>query len=164
MFIDLIRTTIDLILRDTNDFAEIEVELARLSGLGDSYEYRCLVIMASGLHRELVADAFSKYPVKFRYVVGGYEALGILLKEPYDALITNMEVPGLQGQSIISALRLSHNKNKDIPSILLTSGKVPSYGKKIDPNYIIQKDSDFIENLNLAVRNIMRKLEEESID
>jgi len=162
VFIDLIRSTIDLIRNGVVDFAEIEAELARLSGLGELYEYKCMVIMASGLHRELVADAFSKYPVKFRYVISGYEALGVLLKEPYDLLITNMEVSDLQGLPIISALRLSNNQNKEIPSILLTSGKVASYGSKIDPDYVIQKDSDLIENLNLVVRNIMRQLEEET--
>ncbi|MCK4744065.1 MAG: Hpt domain-containing protein [Sulfuriflexus sp.] len=161
VFIDLIRTTIDLINHGVVDFSEVEVELEQLSGLGTHYEYKCLVIIASKLHRKLVVNAFEKTPVKFRYALSGYEALGMLLKEPYDMLITNMEVSELQGLSIIGALRMSNNRNKDIPTILLTAGKVTSYGKNIDPNYVIQKNADLIENLNLAVRNIMRQLQEQ---
>lgn len=159
VFIDLLRTTIDLIRNDVADFAEVEAELERLSGLGVIYEFKCMVIMASELHRKLVLSAFDKYPIKFRFETNGYDALGILLKEPYDILITNMEVSDLQGLPVISALRVSNSQNKDIPSILLTSGKVASLGKKIAPNYIVQKNADLIENLNLAVRNIMQQLQ-----
>lgn len=159
VFIDLLRTTIDLIRNDVVDFADVEAELERLSGLGVIYEFKCMVIMDSELHRKLVLSAFDKHPTKFRFETNGYDALGILLKEPYDVLITNMEVSDLQGLPLISALRISNSQNKDIPSILLTSGKVASLGKKIAPNYIVQKNADLIENLNLAVRNIMQQLQ-----
>lgn len=161
IFIDLIRTTIDLIHHGVVDFSEIELELDQLSGLGTHYEYKCLVIISSKLHRTLVANAFENIQVKFRYALNGYEALGMLLKEPYDILITNMEVSELQGPSVIGALRMSNNRNKDIPTILLTAGKVTNYGKSIGPDYVIKKDADLIENLNLAVRNIMRQLQEQ---
>jgi len=159
IFVDLLRKTIDLISSGVENFSEIEIGLERLSGLGVSYEFKCLVITASELHRNLVSNAFEKYAMKFSYAINGYEALGNLLKESYDVVVTDMEVSDLQGLPIISALRLSNSRNKDIPSILLTSGKVRSYGKNIDPDYVIYKDADLIENLNLAVRNISSQLQ-----
>ena len=159
VFIDLLRTALDLIRNSVVDFTEVEAELERLSGLGVIYEFKCMVIMDSELHRKLVLSAFDKYPIKFRFENNGYDALGILLKESYDVLITNMEVSDLQGLPVISALRLSNSQNKDIPSILLTSRKVASTGKKIAPNYIVQKNADLIENLNIAARNIMLQIQ-----
>ena len=159
-FIDLLRTTLDLINSKVEDFAEVEAELERLSGRGSEYEYKCLLIMASVLHRKMVTSAFEKFPVKFRYETNGYDALGLLLKEPFDILVTNMEVSDLQGLPIISALRMSHNRNREIPSILLTSGKLHTYGRAIDPNYVIKKDSELLENLQIAATNIVRGLNE----
>jgi len=161
-FIDLLRTTLDLINSKVEDFAEVEAELDRLSGKGSEYEYKAMLIMASVLHRKLVASAFEKFPVKFDYATNGYEALGKLLKQPFDILITNMEVSDLQGLPIISALRMSSNRNRDIPTILLTSGKVPSYGRLIDPNYVIKKDADLMENLQIAATNIVKNLNQKS--
>jgi len=160
-FIDLLRTTLDLINGMVEDFDEVEAELDRLSGKGSEYEYKGLLIMASVLHRKLVASAFEKFPVKFDVATNGYDALGKLLKEPFDILVTNMEVSDLQGLPIISALRMSSNRNKDIPTVLLTSGKVPSNGRKIDPSYIIKKDADLMENLQIAANNIVNSLNEE---
>jgi len=159
-FIDLLRTTIELINDKVDDFSDIEVELERLSGKGIEYEFKGLIVMASVLHRNMVTNAFEKYPVKFRYTKNGYDALGLLLKEPFDLLITNMEVSDLQGLPLISALRMSNTRNRDIASVLLTSGKIKSYGRKVDPDYIIQKDADLMENLVLAAGNIVNGLTE----
>jgi len=163
-FIDLLRTTLDLINSKVEDFAEVEAELERLSGRGSEYEYKGLLIMASVLHRKMVATAFEKYPVKFRYATNGYDALGLLLKEPFDILVTNMEVSDLQGLPIISALRMSHNRNRDIPSILLTSGDLHTYGRTIDPSYVIKKDSGLMENLQISANNIINGLTEKLDD
>ena len=160
-FIDLLRTTLDLINSKVEDFSEVEAELERLSGKGSEYEYKVLLIMASVLHRKIVASAFDNCSVKFRYATNGYEALGLLLKEPFDILVTNMEVSDLQGLPIISALRMSHNRNRDIPSILLTSGKVHTYGRSIDPSYVIKKDAELMENLHIAASNIVKDLNEQ---
>ncbi len=163
-FIDLLRTTLDLINSKVEDFAEVEAELERLSGKGSEYEYKGLLIMASVLHRKMVASAFERYPVKFRFATNGYDALGLLLKEPFDILVTNMEVSDLQGLPIISALRMSHNRNRNIPSILLTSGKLHMYGRTIDPSYVIKKDSELMENLQIAATNIVNSLNEKLVD
>jgi len=160
-FIDLLRTTLDLINSKVEDFAEVEAELERLSGKGSEYEYKGLLIMASVLHRKMVASAFEKYPVKFRFATNGYDALGLLLKEPFDILVTNMEVSDLQGLPIISALRMSHNRNRNIPSILLTSGKLHTYGRTIDPSYVIKKDAELMGNLEVAATKIVNSLNKE---
>ena len=158
-YIDLLRKTLELVQDGVDDFADIEAELERLSGKGSEYEYNGLVIAASDLHRKLVAKAFEKHPVKFRYINNGYEALGMLLKQTFDFFITDMEVPDLQGMPIISAVRLSSSRNKMIPSILLTSRQVPSYNKGIDPDYVIKKDSVMLENLSTAAKDVINQLQ-----
>lgn len=157
-FIDLLRSTLDLINDNVDDFSNIEVELERLGGKGSEYEFKGLLIMASALHREMVVNAFEKFPVKFHYATNGYDALGILLKEPFDLLVTNMEVSDLQGLALIGALRMSSNRNREIPSILLTTGKLHTYGRNMDPSYVIAKDAQLMKNLNVAASEIVKEL------
>jgi len=163
-YIDLIRSILDLIDDTDEDFASIEYELATLSGKGTDYEFRGLMVMSSELHRKLCQTAFENHPVKFRYVTSGYDALGLLLKEPYDLMITNMEVADMQGLSVISALRLTNNRNSRIPTLLLTSADVEHYHKDIDPDYVIKKDSALMEQLNVAADEIVTRLKHSHVD
>ena len=161
-YIDLLRTTLDLINDNIDDFSTIEVELDQLSGKGSEYDFRGILVMEGVLQRKLVTNAFEKYPVKFSYTTNGYDALGMLLKEPYDLLVTNMEVTDLQGLPLITALHLSNSRNNDIPSVLLTSGKKQIDIKDIGPDYIVQKDSMMLESLSHAADKIISELKAKS--
>ena len=163
-YIDLLRTTLHVIDESNEDFTEIESELASLAGKGTEYEFRGLMVMSSELHRKLCLCAFENQPVKFSYATSGYEALGLLLKEPYDLLVTNMEVSDLQGMSVISALRLTNNRNSRIPTMLLTSAEVEQYHKDIDPDYVIKKDSALMDQLNVAASEIVKQLKQSHVD
>jgi len=161
-FIDLLRTTLELINNNDEDFSTIENELDRLSGKGSEYDFRGILIMEGLLQRKLVESAFEKFPVKFSYTTNGYDALGMLLKEPFDLLVTNMEVTDLQGLSVITALRMSNNRNNNIPSVLLTSGKKQVDSKGVGPDYVVKKDSELLENLSLAATKIIGQLKTKS--
>jgi len=163
-YIDLLRTTLDLIKAGAQTFPEIEEALDSLRGKGSDFEFRGLMVMSSELHRKLCLNAFEDFPVKFSYTSSGYEALGLLIKEPYDLLITNMEVSDLQGLPLISALRISKNRNSKIPSVLLTSGRTDHYNKKIEPDYIIKKDEHLMEKLNNAANEIVSQLRQTHVD
>jgi len=163
-YIDLLRKALDLISAAAQNFAEIEESLDALRGRGSEFDFRGLLVMNSELHRKLCLSAFEGLPVKFSYSNSGYEALGLLIKEPYDLLITNMEVSDLQGLPLISALRISTNRNSKIPSVLLTSGSIEHYNKKIDPDYVIKKDEHLMEGLNKAAKEIVSQLRETRVD
>ena len=51
----------------------------------------------------------------------GYEALGRLLKEPFDAVITSLRVPMIDGLTLTPVLRIIPGPNQRTPMILLTA-------------------------------------------
>src|SRR5918996_1259745 len=53
-------------------------------------------------------------------VQDGYEALGQLLKEEFDGVITSLHVPTIDGQSLFAVLRTISGPNMATPVILLT--------------------------------------------
>ena len=88
--------------KDVVDFADIEAELERLSGLGVIYEFKCMVIMDSELHRKLVLSAFDKHPTKFRFETNGYD-----LRLMLEAWHVNAATTGLVWEVIIASVALA---------------------------------------------------------
>ena len=159
-FIDLLRATIEQINSGTDDFSNIEAALADMRGRGSDFQYSGLLVISGDLQRQMCQSAFENCSVTLAFCNNGYEALGRLLKEPFDFLVSNMEIPELSGFALISTLRMSNSRNQHIPSILLTSKQIVSYHHSIDPDYVVSKDADMMENLRLAVTNIMNSLQQ----
>jgi len=84
----------------------------------------------------------------------GYEALGCLLKERFDAVITSLQVPTIDGQSLLTVLRTIPGPNRATPVVLLTSAAGSLESTKTRPDFVVEK------NLGLAaqLRAIMKQL------
>ena len=70
----------------------------------------------------------------------GYEALGRLLKEPFDAVITSLHVPTIDGQSLTPVLRTIPGPNRKTPVILLTASTAALDPSAARPDYIVEKN------------------------
>jgi CheY-like chemotaxis protein len=84
----------------------------------------------------------------------GYLALGRLLRENFDFLITTNETQGMNGIALIAAVRLSRTINKSIPSLVITSGQSIRTGRGIDPDFVIVRNTGFAENLTAVIHQI----------
>ena len=86
----------------------------------------------------------------------GYEALGFLLKEKFDAVITSMQVPTIDGQSLAAVLRIVPGPNAAAPVILLTSSASALDAAKARPDFLVEKKVGWAEELSAALRQIAR--------
>lgn len=157
-FIDLLRTTLDRIHEGVEDFSEIEAELEKIRHKGGEREYSGLLVFTHGLQQQMCLSAFANYPVNIAFAENGYEAMGRLLHEKFDFLISNMELPDLNGFALISALRLSKARNHHIPAVLLTSTEDRSFSRGSDPDYVIYKDANMLTTMSQTVEKIIETL------
>ena len=153
-YLDLLVKTSEKYQQGEEDFADIEDEIDKLRHTSPGVKYRALMIEPSGMHAQMCEKVLSKYGVSFSYASDGYEALGRLLSEPFDILVTSLQIPRLDGQALIGALRLGSKRNREMKTILLTSRKMHYTNRQIDPDYIVEKNSRMLENLQRIANEI----------
>jgi len=159
-YVDLLQTTIESIESGKTDFSDVERRLVQLETLqtgGGEYKHHALIVAASHLYEQICNTAFGDSPIKFSFSRDGHEALGRLLNEPFDIVITDMEAPLLNGMALIGALRLSTNRNRKIRAILLTSTKMEKINRTTDPDYVVLKDSNFANNLTSTIESLIHQ-------
>ena len=158
-FIDLLRKTIDAIYAGVEDFSEIEAELEKTRQKDGEKKYSGLLVFVPGLQQQMCLTAFDNFPVNMAFAENGYEAMGRLLHEKFDFVITNMELPDLNGFALINALRLSKTRNHHIPTVLLTSKEIVRYSRDSDPDYVIQKDANMLKSVSDTAESIIKTLQ-----
>lgn len=160
-YIDLMRLVLgDLNIGEDNQLKH-EEHLNKLQSKhigGGSYQTHCLVVTASSVYENMLTSSFSREGIKFSFCHDGYEALGRLLTESFDILVSDLEVPVLNGLALFGSLRLSDSKNKNIRSILLTSKQDRNYARQTDPDYVIRKDKEFSKNLFSAISSAAKEV------
>ena len=107
----------------------------------------------------MTEQVFTGLGFTFTRVSDGYEALGRLLSEPFDLLITGKQLPRLDGLALIGALRLSNSINRKIPTILLTSSEKHEFTRATDPDFVVFKDSSLVGQLTGIARDVEFLLE-----
>ncbi len=84
----------------------------------------------------------------------GYAALGLLLQEKFDAVITSQQVPAIDGQSLAAALRVISGPNAATPVILLTSSAGALDPAKPRADFLVEKKLGWADELSAALRAI----------
>lgn len=157
-YIDLIRQSIVHALTD-NIFDEIEHALFGLKSDGTELISSGLLVTSSksitSVCQQLCVDEINQLTI----VDDGYLALGWVLREKFDYLIASNEISGLNGTALIAALRLSDSENKNMPVVLLTSKNISFTKRLMDPDYIVVRDANFVQNLSNARRIINQQLQ-----
>jgi len=158
-YVDLLQNTLEKIESGQSEFSDIEESLLKLESKQSNggFIHRALIVAASHLYEQICSTAFKDSPIKFTFSRDGHEALGRLLNEPFDIVITDMEAPLLNGMALIGALRLSANRNRKIQAILLTSTKVSQYNRTTDPDFVILKDANFAANLTRTIESLIHQ-------
>jgi CheY-like chemotaxis protein len=88
-------------------------------------------------------------------VEDGYEALGWLLKEEFDAVITSLQVPTIDGQSLFTVLRAIPGPNMAKPMILLTASSAALDPERARPDHVIQKDVGLTKELRATLTELV---------
>lgn len=160
-YIDLIRDVLNDINKGDGQLSKYEDRLKKIQSIkpgGKSYQIHCLVVTSSIIYSNLLLSTFGEENIKFSFCHDGYEALGRLLTESFDLVVSDYEIPLLNGQALFGCLRLSASTNKNIRTILLTSKKIDKTSRFTDPDFVIRKDKSFSDNLAATIRQISRDL------
>lgn len=158
-FIDLLRETIQLLEQGKDSFASIEAALVEIDAAIHEERYNILLVTPSKSTQALCMGVLDELPVRISITEDGILALTRLRYEKFDILITAMSNPSLNGMSLTAATRLSDGINAGIKSILLTSDNANniSYSRATDPDIIIHRNAQFVNNLLRAVQDVIQR-------
>ncbi len=140
---------------------EIERFKSRLADLlpkvSHKKQHRILIIETT----KSIAHQYTKILKKLHFDISfakhGYEALGRLLKEDFDSLITVAQTELLDGVSLIAALRVIKSNNQNIPTLLITSNTTIDLPKLHRPDYVLIKRPELMKELENIYEEISQK-------
>lgn len=152
-FVDLLRQTVAM-LNENADPSEIVAHLLRQNeACPTSKKMRVLIVEHSPMILNKCKQGLESYAASVAVLDNGLDALERLLQEPFDLLITSMELPKLNGVALIHALRWSRGTNADIKTILLTSGQPEPHST--DPvDFTIAKNERFPTLYSDAIKRV----------
>jgi len=120
-FNDLLNTALDIVSNNSDNFSIIDSKLNQLNNTVGTSQQKILIIEPSPLYAAMIESILRNEGFQIKVVGDGLVALEHLMMQSYDVVITAMELPILNGDALISALRISNGKNKNIKTILVTS-------------------------------------------
>ena len=116
---------------------------------------RVLIVEPSLATRKLCTRVLQEFgSIRVTSMQDGYEALGRLLKEEFDGVITSLQVPTIDGQSLVTVLRNIPGPNAAVPVILLTSSTTALDPAKARPNYVIEKNLGLSKGLKAVLTQL----------
>ena len=155
-YLDLLVKTQREASKRNEKFNNIEKLLSNLSNSNLSNKFSALVLESSKMQMNLIKQSLSSVPVLIDFNNNGLVALELLLHKKYDIVITGMELGELNGEALISAIRLSKSINKDVKAILLTTKSIDNPNRRTDPNKIILRSTSQSEELLAAVNELLK--------
>ncbi len=136
---DLLNIALELIANNDDNFSSVDAKLLQIDAATAGPQRKALIVEPSPLYASMLSASFSDdYLVKI--ASDGLCALESLLMQNYDVVLTAMEVPTLNGEAILSALRLSNGKNRNIKAILVTTKDRDSINAADLFNHIVDRN------------------------
>ncbi len=140
-FIDILRDTTDSLRETKSAPMDIDDRLMGLRAIVFSESLKVLVVEPSKLYASLIEYSLQGLSINFTFVDNGLQALDYLLLNKYDLLISSLESPRLNGDALVAALRLVHNFNKKIKTVLITSQSRDKIVNQNDFNEILDRQT-----------------------
>ncbi|MDH5471545.1 MAG: Hpt domain-containing protein [Gammaproteobacteria bacterium] len=157
-YIDLLNKTYKESTNSKNQLNRIEAKLGELTELESAHKYTALVLESSNLHINLIKQSLSSLSLAIETHDNGLKALELLLHKKYDLIITGMEINELNGEALISAVRLSKAINKNTKCILLTTRKPAKPNRMTDPDRIISRSTDLSTQLLETTKELLKEI------
>jgi len=140
-FIDILRDSVDSLIETKSAPLDINERIEVLRNQIFTELLNVLVVEPSKLYTGMVQHSLEGMSINFTFTQDGLQGLGNLLSQKYDLLITSLESTCLNGDALVAALRLTHNFNKNIKTILITSRIADKITNKDDFDVILDRKS-----------------------
>ena len=162
-YIDLLKEYFRNVPSDEDEVVnKYKQRLESLSSIKSSVDYRVLIVELSKTLSAACERILRNTGIRVAVVKDGYEALGRLLKEEFDCLITSKSVATINGIQLIQSLNLLDGPNKEISKILITTDKRLEI---TGPNcHTFVKDQALLPNLENFFKKEVNTLEEKKIE
>jgi len=118
---------------------------------------RVLVVDASRTIMTMLSRVFEKEQITSSYCVNSYEALGRLLQEPFEVLITSLQTQPFDGTTLIATAKLNPAL-RNLKTVLLTSDTPAFLHADLVPDFIIQKDNRMEDALGKILQTSQKKV------
>lgn len=116
---------------------------------------KVLVCESSKIISRKYCEVLSEFNVEVSIARDGYEALGRMLKEHFDVLLTSLRVPLIDAIGLVAVLESIPNPNKNIKSVIVTSSKNLNEKLKKDKIRIIEKSVNFENDLKVSLESMI---------
>jgi len=154
-FLDLLRKTRSHYLSSDNNNLWLEDKAQEiLNNLYHVNSKKVLIVENSLLLYNLMCTQLEELNAVVYHCQNGADAIKTLSLQTFDALITSNKISGINGKSLIAAVKLSDNKNSKLTAMLLTSNEskdqIIQTMQHLKPNYIFEKNNQLINNVKEA--------------
>jgi chemotaxis protein histidine kinase CheA len=163
LFIDFSLRYIDLLHRVCNAYSnneepehEIQPLLHQLRVEASNKTHSVLVVENSDVVVGMLRESLLNFGYRIEVVHDGYVALGRLLAEPFDLLVTALETKRLNGIATISALQKSQSRMNKTMTILLSSTELNPAQHQAD--FTLVKNAKLKANFLEAIQVIDQQL------
>jgi chemotaxis protein histidine kinase CheA len=151
-YVDLMRKTCSIYLGGQEPGQDLKLSLHALRKRVSKNSHSALIIEGSEVVASMLKETLSEYGCRVEMVRDGYLALGRILAEPFDLLVTGLENKRLNGLALISAVQNSGVRVAKTKTILLTATSIVE--NQIQPDYILKKNAD----MKLQFRAVLAEL------
>jgi len=113
---------------------------------------RILVVDDVAVNRELVCAILGAFGHEMTEAGGGAEAVDAAIHRPFDLILMDLQMPGMDGLAATRAIRQTADANRDTPIVALTANVMPDHlracleagmddhiGKPINPGELIAR-------------------------
>ncbi len=156
LFVDLLVSARNKIIEGFDIFTVIEHKLEELEEQVFKDVVKVLIVGQSSSVIRLISEVLTEYPVQISTSSDGLHSLDKLVHDKFDLMFIGMELPMLNGFSVIAATRMSKAINSSLPIILLTSNVDIKVDESLAVNYVIQRDASLIANIEKAFKKIIK--------
>lgn len=163
-YIDLIKAYLKNIdSMDEESLNELKQKLESLSIVGHSHDkltfHKTLVIEHSKTMITAYSKILSDLGIRVSVVSDGYEALGRLLREDFDSIVTSQKVNTIDGIDLISIINVLKNINKNMKTVLISSDQIKGNKITCKPSIILQKNAELTKNLKKFFQDLFTSSE-----
>ncbi len=139
-YVDLMRKACFIYASKLEPGEDLKLSLHALRKSMSKHKHAALIVESSDVVLGAMRDTLTEFGFRIELAQDGYSALGRLLAEPFDVLITSLENSRLNGIALISAMQKSGTKLARTKTILLTTSD--HLDQVIRPDYVLKKNAE----------------------
>jgi CheY-like chemotaxis protein/HPt (histidine-containing phosphotransfer) domain-containing protein len=154
-YVDLMRKAWFSYSANLEPGSELRLSLYTLRQRMTKNSYAAIIVESSDVLIGAMRETLTEFGFRIEVVEDGYTALGRLLAEHFDVVITSLENPRLNGIALISAIQQSGAKVAKTKTILLTTSDHLNH--QTHPDYVLKKNSELKKRFRVCIAEILAK-------